>query len=199
MSNSLQPHGLQHTRLPCLSPTRGVHSNSCPLSQWCHPTISSSVIPFSSHLQSFPGSGSFQESVLCIRWPNIGVSVSVLPMNIQDFNCYRFLELTPSQDHSRAWKPVCLTSLYGNSVLKRPLGEEAKHTATRSFNSTWCAETQLFLSISAFNTAVCLRKTLINSVIWARENTRTWCPSLHLPNSEGNTTTPRAGKQDEKD
>ena len=61
MSNFLQPHGLQHTRLPCPSPTPGVHSNSCPSSWWYHPTISSSVVPFSSYLQSFPASGFFQE------------------------------------------------------------------------------------------------------------------------------------------
>ena len=60
VSDSLRPHGLQHTRPPCLSPTPGVYSNSCPLSWWCHPTTSSSVIPFSSHLQTFPASGSFQ-------------------------------------------------------------------------------------------------------------------------------------------
>ena len=59
MSDSLWPHVLQHIRLPCPSPAPGVYSNSCPLSQWCHPTISSSVIPFSSHIQSFPGSGFF--------------------------------------------------------------------------------------------------------------------------------------------
>ena len=59
MCNSLQPHGLQHARLPCPSPTPGAYSNSCPSSRWCHPTISSSVVPFSSHLQSFPTSGSF--------------------------------------------------------------------------------------------------------------------------------------------
>ena len=59
VSNSLQPHGLQHTRPPCPSPTPGVYSNSCPLNWWCHPTISYSVIPFSSCLQSFPASGSF--------------------------------------------------------------------------------------------------------------------------------------------
>ena len=70
MSDSLRPHEPQHTRPPCPSATPGVYSNSCPLSQWCHPTISSSVIPFSSHLQSFPASGSFQnESVFHIRWP----------------------------------------------------------------------------------------------------------------------------------
>ena len=62
MSSSLWPHGLQHARPPCPSPMPGVYSNSCPLSRWCHPTISSSVVPFSSHLQSFPASGSFQMS-----------------------------------------------------------------------------------------------------------------------------------------
>ena len=60
VSDSLRTHGLQHARPPCASPTPRVYSNSCPLSQWCHPTISSSVVPFSSHLQSFPASGSFQ-------------------------------------------------------------------------------------------------------------------------------------------
>ena len=64
MSNSLWPHGLQHAMLPSPSPTPRVYSNSCPLSRWCHPTISSSVIPFSSHLQSFPALGSFQMSQL---------------------------------------------------------------------------------------------------------------------------------------
>ena len=59
---TLQPHGLQHARPPCPSPTLGVYSNPCPLSWWCHPTISSSVVPFSSCLQSFPASGSFQMS-----------------------------------------------------------------------------------------------------------------------------------------
>ena len=62
MSDSLRPQGLKHTRPPCLSPTPGIYSNSCPLSQWCHPTISPSVIPFSSCLHSFPASGSFQMS-----------------------------------------------------------------------------------------------------------------------------------------
>ena len=59
VSNSLQPHGLQHAKLPCPSPTAGACSNSCPSSRWCHPTISSSVVPFSSCLQSFQASGSF--------------------------------------------------------------------------------------------------------------------------------------------
>ena len=87
VSDSLWPHGLQHARLPCPSPTPGAYSNSCPLSQWCHPTISSSVIPFS-HLQSFPASGSFPMSQLFASGgQSIGVSTSasVLPMNIQDW------------------------------------------------------------------------------------------------------------------
>ena len=70
MSDSLRPHELQHARLPCPSFSAGVCSNSCPLSWWCHPAISSSVIPFSFCLQSFPASGFFcNESALCIRWP----------------------------------------------------------------------------------------------------------------------------------
>ena len=88
MSDILQPHGQQHTRLPCPSPTPGVHPNSCASSQWCHPAISSSVVPFSSCLQSFPASGSFQMSQLFASGgQSIGalVSASVLPMNIQDW------------------------------------------------------------------------------------------------------------------
>ena len=89
MSDSLQPHGLQHARLPCPSPTPRVYSNSCPSSQWYHPTISSSVIPFSSCLQSFPASGSFPMSwFFTSDGQSIGVSASasVLPMNIQDWS-----------------------------------------------------------------------------------------------------------------
>ena len=88
MSNSLQAHGLQHARPSCPSPTPGVYPNSCPLSQWCHPTISSSVVPFSSCLQSFPASGSFQMSQFFTSGDqSIGVSASasVPPMNIQDW------------------------------------------------------------------------------------------------------------------
>ena len=87
VSNSLWRHGLQHGRPPCPSPTSRVYSNSCPLRWWCHPTISSSVIPFS-HPQSFPASGSFQMSQLFASGgQSIGVSAStsVLPMNIQDW------------------------------------------------------------------------------------------------------------------
>ena len=88
VSNLLWPYGLQHTRPPCPPSIPGACSNSYPLSQWCHPTISSSVIPFSSCLQSFPTSGSFQMSQF---FPSAGQSIgasasaSVLPMNIQDW------------------------------------------------------------------------------------------------------------------
>ena len=88
MSDSLRPHGLQHTRAPCLSSTPGGYPNSCPLSQWCHLTISSSVIPIFTCLQSFPASGSFPMSQLFVSGgQSIGVSAlgSVLPMNIQDW------------------------------------------------------------------------------------------------------------------
>ena len=98
MCNSLRPHGLQHTRLPCPSPSPGACSNSCPLSPWCHPTVSSSVIPFPSWLQSFPALGSFLMSQLFTSGhQSIGAGASaassVLPMNIQ------------------GWFPLGLTSL----------------------------------------------------------------------------------------
>ena len=89
VSNSLRPRGLQHTRPPCLSPTPGVYSNSCPLSWWWHPTISSFVIPFSSHLQSFPASGAFQTSQFFAssgQSTGVSASASVLPMNTQDWS-----------------------------------------------------------------------------------------------------------------
>ena len=89
MSDSLRPHGLKHARPPCPSPTPRVHPNPCPLCWWCHPTISSSVIPFSSCLQSFQASGSFQISqFFSSGGQSIGVSAStsVLPVNTQDWS-----------------------------------------------------------------------------------------------------------------
>ena len=89
VSYSLRSHGLLHARPPCPSPTPGVYPNSCPLSQWCHLTISSSVIPCFSHLQSFPASESFPMSHLYASGGQIiGVSTwaSVLPMNTQDWS-----------------------------------------------------------------------------------------------------------------
>ena len=88
VSDSLRSHGLQHARLPCPSPTPEVYSNSCPSSRWWQSTISSSVVPFSFHLQSFPASGSFPVSQFfasCGQSIGVSASASVLPMNIQDW------------------------------------------------------------------------------------------------------------------
>ena len=88
VSDSLRPHELQHARAPCPTPNPRVYSNSCPLSRWCHPTISFSVVPFSSHLLCFPLSGSFPMSqFFASSGQSIGVSASasVLPINIPDW------------------------------------------------------------------------------------------------------------------
>ena len=89
VSDSMRRYEPQHARPPCPSPTAGVYPNPCPLSQWCHPTISSSVIPFSSCPQSFPASGSFQMSQLLAsggRSIGVSASTSVLPLNTQDWS-----------------------------------------------------------------------------------------------------------------
>ena len=114
VSDPFQLHGLQQSRLPCPSLTPRACSNSCPSSQWCHPTISSSVIPFSSCLQFFPVSGSFPRSqFLASGDQNIGVSgsVSVLPMNIQD------------------WFPLGLTGLI--SLQSKELSRVCSNTAAQ--------------------------------------------------------------------
>ena len=117
MSDSLQPNELQHTRPPCPSPYSGACSNSCPLSLWCHPTISSSVIPFSSRLQSFPILGSFlMIQLFTSGTQSIGASASVLPMNIQ------------------GWFPLGLTGLI--SLLTKGL--------SRVFSSTTVQKPQFF-------------------------------------------------------
>ena len=114
VSNSLQPHRLQHARPPCPSPTPGVYSKSCPLSQWCHPTVSSSVIPFSSHLQSFPASGSFPMSQFFASGSqSIGVSASasVLPKNIQDWFPLRWTGLISLQSRG-------LSRVFSNTTVQ---------------------------------------------------------------------------------
>ena len=117
VSDSLQPHGLQHARLPCPLPSPRPCSNSCPLSQWYHPTISSSVILFSSCLQSFPASGSFLMSWL-FAWggQNIGASALVLPMNIQ------------------GWFPLGLTDL----ISLQSKGPSRVFSNTSKASVLWC-------------------------------------------------------------
>ena len=119
LSDYLWPHGLQHTRLPCPSPTPGACSNSCPSSQWCHPTTSLSVIPFSSCLQSFPASGFFPQSQFFTSGgQNIGASAlaSVLPVNIQ------------------GWFPIGLTGLI--SLQYKALSRVFSNTTVQSINSS---------------------------------------------------------------
>ena len=119
VSDSLRQHGLQHTRPPCPSPTPRAYSNSLPLSQWCHPTISSSVVPFS-RLQSFPASGSFQmKQFFAPGGQSIGASASasVLPMSIQD------------------WLPLRLTGLI--SLLYKGLSRVSSRTTIGKYQLCW--------------------------------------------------------------
>ena len=129
MSDSLPSHGLQHARPPCPWPTTGVYPNSCPLSRWYHPTISSSVVPFSSCLQSFPASGSFQMSQLFASGgQSIGVSTStsVLTMNTQDWSPLGWtgwisLQSKDSQESSpapqfKSINSLALSFLYGPTL-----------------------------------------------------------------------------------
>ena len=115
VSDSLWPHELQHTRPPCPSPTPRVHPNPCPLSWWCHPTISSSVVPFSSCPQSFPASGSFQMSEL-FAWggqsTGVSTSTSVLPMNTQDWSPLEWTGWISLQSKG-------LSRVFSNTTLQR--------------------------------------------------------------------------------
>ena len=118
--DSLWPHELQQARPPCPSPTAGVYSNSCPLSQWCYPTVSSSVVPFSSCLQYFPASGSFQMSQL-FTWggQSIGVSASasVLPMNTQDWSPLGWTGLISLQSKG-------LSRVFTNTTIQKFIGTQ---------------------------------------------------------------------------
>ena len=121
VSDSLWPHGLQHTRLPCPLLSPQVYSNSCPLRQWCHPTISSSVIPFSSCLQSAPASGSFpMNQLFASGGQNIGASASILPMNIQDWF---------------PWGWTGWISLQSKGLLQHNTTQESSPTQLESVNS----------------------------------------------------------------
>ena len=111
----LRPHGLQHTRLPCPSPTPRACSNTCPLSPCCHPTISSSANPFFSYLQSFPTSGSFQMSQFCIsggQGNGVSTSALVLPVNIQDWFPSRWTGLISLQSKG-------LSRLFSNTTVQK--------------------------------------------------------------------------------
>ena len=116
VSESLRPHEPQHARPPCPSQTPRVYSNSCPLSRWCHPAISSSVVPFSSCLQSLPVSGSFPMSQLFTSGgQSIGVSAStwVLPMNTQDLSPLGWTDWISLQSKG-------LSSVFSNTTVQKP-------------------------------------------------------------------------------
>ena len=128
VSDSLQPHGLQHARLPCPSQVPGACSSSCPLSQWCHPTISPPVVPFSSCLQSFPASGSFLMSRLFASGSqNIGASASASfpPMNIQGWFPLGWIGLISLQSTG-------LSRVFSNTTVR-------KHQFFGAQPSLWCS------------------------------------------------------------
>ena len=153
MSDSLWPHGLQHIRVPCSSPSPRVCSNSCPLSQWCHPTISSSVIPFFSCPQSFPASESFPMSqFFAPGGQNIGISASasasVPPMNIQDWFPLGLTGLILLSkgllrvfSSTTLWKHQFFSAqppLWANSHIRTWLLEKPQLWLTGSFLAKWC-------------------------------------------------------------
>ena len=148
VSDSLRPYGLQHDRPPCPSPTPGARSNSFPLSQWCHSTISSSVIPFASHLQSFPGSGSFPMSQLFASGVGVSASTSTGSSKKQEssrkniYFCFiDYAKAFDCVDHNKLWKilqemriPNHLTCLLRNlSVGQEELDIEQQYWSF-SFN-----------------------------------------------------------------
>ena len=137
MSDSLRPHGLQHARPSCPSLTPGVYPNSCPLNQWCHPTISSSVVPFSSCPQSFPASGSFQMSQF---FPSVGQSIevsastAVLPMNTQGWSPLGWTGWI-------SWQSKGLSRVFSNTtVQKHPFFSAQLSLQSNSHIHTWLME-----------------------------------------------------------
>ena len=148
LSNSLQPHGLQHARPPCPSPTPGVYPNSCPLSRWSHPAISFSVIPFSRHLQSFPASGSFQMGqFFASRGQSFVVSssTSVLPNSTQDWSPLGWTGWSSLQSKdSRESSPTPEFKSINSSVLSLPyiltltsMHDHCKTVALTRWTSCW--------------------------------------------------------------
>ena len=152
MSDSLQPHGLQHARPPCPSPTPRVYPNSCPSSWWCRPTISSSVIPFSSSLQSFPTSGSLPMSQLFASGgQSIGVSssTSVPPMNTQDWSPLRWTGWISLQSKG-------LSRVFSNTTLQKHQFFSAQLSSqSTSHIHTWLLEKTIAL----------VRSTLVGKVM----------------------------------
>ena len=147
MSYSLWPHGLQYDRLPCPSLSPKVSSNSCPLSQWCHPTISPSVTPFSSYPQSSPALGSFQMSQLFTSGgQSIGASVSasVLPMNIQGWSPLGWTDFISLQSKG-LWR------VFSSTTIQKHQFFSTQHSLwSNSHICTWLLEKTIALTIRTF-------------------------------------------------
>ena len=173
MSNSLLPHGLQHTRPPCSSLSPGVCSNSCPLSQWCYPTISFSVIPFSFCPQSFPASRSFPISQLFASGgQNIGASASasVLPLNIQDWfpvgltglislkfkGLSRVFYSTTVRKHQLETILFISTTYILQSHSKNWIRRILNHFSKGNRGSSYCEPLVTFLSINQYKNCFCI-------------------------------------------
>ena len=190
MFDSLQPHGLQHARPPCSSPTPRVYSNSCPSSRCCHPTISSSVVPFSSCLQSFPTSGSFPMSqFFASGGQSIGASASasasVLPINIRDWSplgwtgwislqskgLSRVFSNTTVQKHQCAWPSACLFINACWLTLKEKTGDLANGIANMS---AWVSKEKRTCKIAR----IFFYKKLANK--WEKEETSSWKRNFRL-------------------
>ena len=164
MSNSLQPHESQHARPPCPSPTPKVYSNSCPLSRWCHPNISSSVVSFSSHLQSFPASGSFLVSqFFASGGQSIGVSAlaSFLPKKSQDWSPSEWTGWISLQSKG-------LSRVFSNTTVQRHQFFSAQPSSqSNSHIHTWLVEKtahmlQLMITARKFNTLIFLMYTMLS-------------------------------------
>ena len=164
----MQLHGLQHARPSCSSPTPGIYSNSCPLSQWCHPTISSSVIPFSSLLQSFPASGSLQTNQFFTSGgQSIEFSASslVLPMNIQDWFPLGWTSVNSLQSKG-------LSRVFSNTtVQKHQLFSSQPSSWSNSRIHIWLQEKTIAFSVWTFVGKVMslLFNTLCRFIYWL------WC------------------------
>ena len=168
VSDSLRPHESQHARPPCPSPTPGVYSNSCPLSHWCHSAISSSVVPFSSHLQSFPASWSFQMSQFFASGGQsiaVSASASVLPMNTQDWfplgwTGWISLQSRDSQESSPTPQFKSINSLVLSFLYSPTLTSIRDHRKTIALTRWWPK------SLYQFEKRILLQKHI--TCIWDR-------------------------------
>ena len=166
MSSSLQSHEPQHARPPCPSPTLVVHSNPCPLSRWCHPTLSSSVVPFSPCPQSFPASGSFQISQL-FTWDGqstgVSASTSVLPMNTQDWSPLGWTGSPCSPRDSQESSPTSqFKSINSHRYTYIPLPfETPSHLPPHLTPPGWNTARFSFLSLTANSHWLCILHMVI--------------------------------------